>query len=718
MNVNQLKKAPEIISTQGVTNIPHFIDKGNQNQFQQETQNHVIFNPKEGQFYQSGPVPKPIQPETFEKNRPNFSNSSPEKNLEELPLELVPPRGIQTEKPFEGNYVVPEGNQDVPTGYPRPHWEKNGKPSFLMNKNDLRPPFIPPQMAPTLVPPSNIPPQRFRRPMQPHMPPMRKNFNEGGSANVKVKQNLPNILPQFRPNTKVGSGPYHRPPPGYHLNRRNGMNRYREKEQGSFPYHIQHPDKEIIIHREHEMPPEIVPKFITNRGKLPSELWNGQGMQKRFGQSFLSEKDNSEVRLQPPESEKVLKRLERTPVTTLQMLKQNQGLKTQKTQISREDDADPSEPLIPPIYRTYPDKPETEENLYIVYPSKAPQKLYSDNSDNKVFIVSGTKSQHNQYNFTKATHQQYPLLHPYRKGNPFSNKPTNDFPYGFVKPTEEAQHWQSQRESEVDRKDIEDEEEEEEEEEEDVEEGEEEVEEETQHVLREPPSNHKDEKIDMNLHLQSNNQWNEVRGTSTSKAERKDKIPDHYRFSESQSAGQRLGPPSEYQTSIKDDKDSIFTLGAVMHTVPNANRKGQVASVPLHAGEKLDKVPQLKINERISNGKIITVSMPLDVKEEPKEENREKYDFQAPFHASSSEGISESHPTNQGWKVVKNAEEDTDTEDKKVTTESLTTRFNFENFKPELIGGFKPIFEVPLLPKEDPKTEEPSERNEKAVESR
>lgn len=696
LNQNKLKKKPEISQKEKIS---HFQDNGNR--FPQETQDHVIFNPKEGQFYQGTTVQKPLAPEKQDNGRPLVYGKLPESKPAEgeLPLQLVPPSDTQTEKPFDRNYLKPEfSTKESAASYPRPHWEKNGKPSFLFNqgpnKNDLnRPAAMPPQMVGTLVPPNGAPPQRFRRPGQPQLGPNqnRKNFNEA-STNVKPKPNLPNILPQFRPTMKVGSGPYYRPSVYGNPNRRNGMNRYQNKEHGNFPYHIQYPDKDSTV--RYEATPEIVPKFITNRGKLPSEVWNNNGMQKRFGQGPTNMQSMLERPSYPPQGIKVLKRLERTPVTTLQMLKQIPGVQTQRVQITREDGTDPSPSLVPPIYRTYVDEPKTEENLYIVYPAKAPQKLQPENSN--VFIVSDSKSQKKFYNFTNLEEQQ-PILNSNKRINQVIDNPKNEFPYGFVKPYEKIQ---STNESEGAEEEVEAEE--------DVERDDEYKE----HKGQSKP-NRKEESIDMNLHLQSNNQWNEVGDTHP-----KTESNDYYRFVEKAPQNVdhsvKLNPPSEYRTSISEGQDSAFTLGTVMHTVPEENRKGQIVSVPLNGDQKKAKVPQLNINERISNGKIITVSMPLDVKEnQGNDRSSDNQSFQAPFQASSSVDMK------QGWTVVNGPDSKIDVEEEKShTTEESTTRFNFENFKPELIGGFKPLYELPEEPEDTKSQEKTSEREEKTFVTR
>jgi len=135
-------------------------------------------------------------------------------------------------------------------------------------------------------------------------------------------------------------------------------------------------------------------------------------------------------------------------------------------------------------------------------------------------------------------------------------------------------------------------------------------------------------------------------------------------------------PPTQYHTLMKNTNASEFTLGAIMHTLPDKSHKGQVTSVSVNEESPVPR-PGLNVNERISNGKIVTVSMPLDVKEE------KDNGFQAPFQASSSA------QGNTGWNILEHPEGVTA---ENVTESAENTTFSFENFTPELIGGFKPIY--------------------------
>lgn len=709
MNEGQLKKKPEVVTSPKVPTVTHYHET--KNKIGSEGHKPSLYNSKPGQFYTSVPEIKTTSSEKPDQKRPNYP-LAPELIDERLSLQLVPPKGIQTEKPFEGNFVTPEYEKaENAANYPRPHWEKNGKPGFLLNslansKNEMnanRPLPVPPQMAPTLIPPSSAIPPRFRKPLPPHMPSIRKNFNEG-SINIKPKPNLPNILPQFRPNAKIGTGPYqrpfHRPQGGYiNPNRRSGPNRYHEKE-GNFPYHIHHPaEKEAILHRDFEVEADIYPKFITNRGKIPSELLDPHVMHKRYGDGPA----NVQTRRPPPgmNNPALLRRLQRTPVTTLQMLQQTPGMRTHKNPVLREDSEDPSVPMVPPVYQPYKDTPSTEKSVHLVYPSNTHKSRYPIINENEQFDTFN-------YEFTKPI-VQYPLLNPNRRTNQDKAKP--DFPYGFVKPDDKLKLIRKNPEGNgmTAKKNV-------------KVSDEREIKPNLQDYMPTvtkkptPSAEEKDEKIDMNLHMQSNNQWNKVNAPEedliiiTQSPLDSLKGTDSYgkRTDGNRKEGEgnqlRINPPSEYHTSIKDGNNSAFTLGAVMHTVPEGKKKGQVTSVSL--GDDLT-IRNLDVNQRIANGKIVTVSMPLDVKEDSKEKH---YNFQAPFQASSS--ISNgAEPTNQGWSIVKNEgqSESEEGEKSEVGSNRNSTKFSFENFKPELIGGFKPLYEIPeeeSVPKKDQKDRE------------
>lgn len=68
--------------------------------------------------------------------------------------------------------------------------------------------------------------------------------------------------------------------------------------------------------------------------------------------------------------------------------------------------------------------------------------------------------------------------------------------------------------------------------------------------------------------------------------------------------------------------------------------------------------------------------------------------FMAPFLAS----VSAEAPSSSGWSVVSKAEANdrADVEEDKEETQTEQSEFDIENFKPQLFGGFKPIYEFPI----------------------
>lgn len=113
---------------------------------------------------------------------------------------------------------------------------------------------------------------------------------------------------------------------------------------------------------------------------------------------------------------------------------------------------------------------------------------------------------------------------------------------------------------------------------------------------------------------------------------------------------------------IRPDYNSEFTVSAVMHTRPKLEMEIQ---------KKQDKIDK-------------NVDLDLETTHVP------QLDFQAPFQPS----INIDNITN-GWSAVREKSKPVDDAD--TTTASTTTsgEFDIENFKPQLIGGFKPIYNIP-----------------------
>ncbi|KAJ9601393.1 hypothetical protein L9F63_000417 [Diploptera punctata] len=128
---------------------------------------------------------------------------------------------------------------------------------------------------------------------------------------------------------------------------------------------------------------------------------------------------------------------------------------------------------------------------------------------------------------------------------------------------------------------------------------------------------------------------------------------------------------SSHQQGLVGSGGSEFTVSAVMHTHPQAIN-----------------------NHKPAEGASSTTSPP-------------QLNFQAPFLASANIGGT---PISQGWSVVgkgshsnermkpgavERADISSEKSDNVSEDSSKTTNFDFENFKPQLFGGFKPIYTFP-----------------------
>lgn len=134
-----------------------------------------------------------------------------------------------------------------------------------------------------------------------------------------------------------------------------------------------------------------------------------------------------------------------------------------------------------------------------------------------------------------------------------------------------------------------------------------------------------------------------------------------------------IRPGTVHNANVQSSQDE-FTVSAIMHTHPQ-----------LEAMNKLDTLNRNKITNHENQRKdtdIYTTHVP----------QISQLDFQAPFQASVNLD-SVSH----GWSVVRDKSKTTKEVELEVTTMPIasTSEFDIENFKPQLIGGFKPIYNYP-----------------------
>lgn len=125
----------------------------------------------------------------------------------------------------------------------------------------------------------------------------------------------------------------------------------------------------------------------------------------------------------------------------------------------------------------------------------------------------------------------------------------------------------------------------------------------------------------------------------------------------------------------KNSKDDEFTVSAVMHAhsqTENANQR--------HEPINRNKIEKNEIKRQDLD--LYTTHVP----------QINQLDFQAPFQASVNlDSIS------QGWSVVRDKNKTTKEIEPEATTIPIasTSEFDIENFKPQLEGGFKPIYNYP-----------------------
>lgn len=130
---------------------------------------------------------------------------------------------------------------------------------------------------------------------------------------------------------------------------------------------------------------------------------------------------------------------------------------------------------------------------------------------------------------------------------------------------------------------------------------------------------------------------------------------------------------------IRPGYNSEFTVSAVMHTHPK---------IEIEAQKKHDLI------DRIIDVDVETTHVP-------------QLDFQAPFQPS----VNIDNITN-GWSAIKDKGKNGDEIETTTVTVTTTSEFDIENFKPQLIGGFKPIYDFPDDGSDDAKIMEVKEREE------
>lgn len=477
-------------------------------------------------------------------------------------------------------YRVPNDDLQPPSGqadnYPRPHWENHGKPYYGPTQNAIpKKDVVLPQSYPGL---SRGKPDKIQRP------------------------DLPNILPQFRPNAKLGSVDYYQPFSANGERPREPLDTLQPPPLPQ-PLHlrINRNDDELEIDREGTTG-EIVQEPLVHRRSGP----------------------------QPQLSR----------VTTLQMMQQNPprkpGVRSEVTLENRQ-----SSEKDKPVFLVYPSahgmshKSPPEE--VVVIGTRAQRPLPPANLPEKDDLDTFPLDDNKQFPIPGRDRVDTPIL----KTKPAKPPIKNDFPYAILKP--------------------------------------------------------------------NSNDIPEERILSGS---------DKKEYTE-------YSPTPASSTEINRDQDSEINLIPYLQDyMPFATKKPQIVVKPTTNTKKDTKIqpkpPQVisttlnaslatttttekpsfeketEKTEQEQNGSEMTLSATIYTQPRPSNHKipitytpsePQPLGFQAPFLASLSA------PESQGWSVVtdKNLKPATETPAENKADENDDGKFDIENFKPQLFGGFKPI---------------------------
>lgn len=465
----------------------------------------------------------------------------------------------------------------------------NSRPMYHQLPSSLTPPKEPDVPLPSKFgasrPPWDPRPDRFFSGRPEYSRPPKPQFDPN-PAHKRV-DNLPNILPQFRPNVHPSKS-YPRP-----------------------PLFDRQPNRHVAVY-EKLQPPPPPPKYLTalRKAAFPDQ----------------NEKSLKRPPLEPPNyyhtpppvilPNRRLGLDEDVEVETLQMIQAKQSEKHEREENKTVDKVSGGNET------TNPEKP-----LYVVYPvNTAPLKLDAFDTTKKETVVIGTRAElplppskinleHNGDLFNAKDRNDAPILKPHLK------PAKSDFPYPLEKPNpsllngppEQADYWNTETK-----------------------------------IL---PNNLHDNRISVTLRTHTERPI----AVAYSPTEGNDRysVPNH--------AGAvipEIRPGSVFNQQIGNKNgDREITLTAMMHP------------------QKMQHV----LTHR-SDGNIETTHVPAQ-------------DFEAPFQASVN-----IDSASQGWSVVREkSKSDAEQSNIEATTVPLatTSEFDIENFKPQLIGGFVPIYDYP-----------------------
>ncbi|XP_050307170.1 uncharacterized protein LOC126743930 [Anthonomus grandis grandis] len=612
MPVNGIKQVPGQVMDASLDSEGHI-------QFPKGDGGKIVFPENKKPLFSNMILPRPDQPTTLPNKEVLKLNSKP--MYHQLPSDLTPPKENDAIPLRYG----PSDRPIRPPWDPRPGHFYSGKPEYV------RPPRPPPEIA------------------------------------YKRIDHLPNILPQFRPNTKHH---YSMGPPSYpydqRLNRQPLLERPSNRPIGFFEK-VGPPPHQSVYKRYPPLPQKSVrgaisqmPKFEPHRPmydieeRIPLAKQPPQSLEE--SQSPMAE---DRIMNEPPRAEGLTGNIQelnmyQTPPNIPISNRRNEGGKDeietlQMIQAKKEKDEDKTETQ---EEKFQPDNVNKDNSTVKILPQDPDPEESADKSIYKVYPVNTVPivdvnqnepvTNLNNFNY-HSERNDAPVLKPHpRPGASFAVK--SDFPYPLERPdstTNEVFHNFNNQWNSVGGENLE------------------------SRIVSTGKKHHVSNQISATLKTYTEKPI-AIAYTPTEPHLH----PDRYSMP---NYGSPVIPEIRPGTVENADtgyggKGSEFTVQATMHTNPNFN------------------VPQRgSFQEHTLNHRI---DMDMDTGPLPAQQ-----DFQAPFQAS----VKLDAGINQGWSVVRDKNRTAAAEEIESTTLPLatTSEFDIENFRPQLIGGFKPLYSVP-----------------------
>ncbi|XP_003704923.2 uncharacterized protein LOC100878897 [Megachile rotundata] len=615
----------------------------------------VIVNEADGTVHEIAPSSSTMKPMRVNPPVPN------EEHLPQLSEDLTPPTE-RPRPPSQFHYHYHHGGITRPDHLrpQRPPVPPRGKPS---------PAFPPP------LPPPTDPAGIRRRPYSPD-------------------SNLPNILPQFRPNAKTSHGHRGSETIGTIPAGQTYSTRIRQPVQSHPPTRRPLPPPPSYLQRLNPPPPPIhalrlagaastktenvmplrdtepVKRFrpppipATSRGEDDVKLAQRLSSQKlRLEEEERLERYSEEPPQVPPRPPLFPKRRTADHVATLQMIQHHGEFEEDVTESAGTDDE--SDRI---VTEQNADKRKFDENepiaeapVYVVYPVNTAVNIHPDDSREKdESVVVGTRGPHRPLppetllqdnEEQEMDEEQGPVVQ-----NVFSSRPVaSDFPYPLERPDPSV----------------------------------------LVTGMRETP-----------LLVPSDQRREESVKESSDEKDEKDSSVNVIPY---------------LQDFVPFPARKNEPISATLYRLPSTPTSTPIAFVytpTAQASHRLDvDVRDDKDNSKTDRNDQKPVLLPSQQPSSSSSSAPSPQNFMAPFVAS----VSAEAPSKNGWSVVmvepvvnRKSDEDRDSmENPSDTEESQTEKneFDAENFKPQLFGGFKPIYEFPTQDEDQPERRESSDAN-------